>query len=65
MISTLDDYPPLKRDNRYELKFNTKSLVTPVISRPAAVKIILFKNFIKSKDPETKQIFYNMYKNYN
>ena len=54
MISILDDYPPLKRDNRYELKFNTKSLVTPVIFRSAAVKIRLFKNFVKSKDPETK-----------
>ena len=64
MNSILDEHAPLKRVNKYKLKFKSKPWITPAIQKSIIVNNNLLKIFINSKDPETKKIFHEKYKDY-
>ena len=58
MNSILDEHAPLKRVNKYKLKFKSKPRITPAIQKSISVKNNLLKRFINSKDPQPKDIFH-------
>ena len=60
----LDEHAPLKRVNKYKLKFKSKPWITPAIQKSISVKNNLLKRFINSKDPQAKDIFHEQYKDY-
>ena len=60
----LDEHAPLKRVNKYKLKFKSKPRITPAIQKSISVKNNLLKRFINSKDLQTKDIFHEQYKDY-
>ena len=62
MNSILDEHGPLKRVNKYKLKFKSKPWITPAIQKSISVKNNLLKRFINSKDPQAKDIFHEQYK---
>ena len=64
MNSILDEHGPLKRVNKYKLKFKSKPWITPAIQKSISVKNNLLKRFINSKDPQVKDIFHEQYKDY-
>ena len=64
MNSILDEHAPLKLFNKYKLKFNSKPWITPAIQKSISVRNNLLKRFINSKDPQTKEIFHEEYKDY-
>ena len=53
----LDTYAPLKRINKYKLKFKSKSWITLGLQKSISVKNKLFVNFINKKDPILKEEF--------
>ena len=64
MNSILDEHAPLKRVNKYKLKFKSKPWITPAIQKSISVTNNLLKRFINSKDPQTKEILHEQYKDY-
>ena len=64
MNSILDEHAPLKRVNKYKLKFKSKPWITPAIQKSISVKNNLLKRFINSKDPQVKDIFHEQFKDY-
>ena len=60
----LDTYAPLKRINKYKLKFKSKPWITLGLQKSISVKNILFVNFINKKDPILKEEFHTNYKKY-
>ena len=64
MNSILDEHAPLKRVNKYKLKFKSKPWIIPAIQKSISVKNNLIKKFIISKDPQAKDIFHEQHKNY-
>ena len=50
----LDTYAPLKRINKYKLKFKSKPWITLGLQKSISVKNKLFVNFINKKDPILK-----------
>ena len=62
--SILDEHAPVKRVNKYNLKYKSKPLITPATQKSISVKSNLLKRFINSKDPQTKNIFHEEYKGY-
>ena len=60
----LDTYAPLKRINKYKLKFKSKPWITLGLQRPISVKNKLFVNFINNKDSILKEEFHTNYKKY-
>ena len=59
----LDNYVPLKRINKYKLKFKSKPWITLGLQKSISVKSKLLTNFINKKDPILKEVFHNKYKN--
>ena len=59
----LDTYTPLKRINKYKLKFNSKPWITLGLQKSISVKNKLLKHFI-NKDPILKAEFHTNYKKY-
>ena len=59
----LDTYAPLKRINKYKLKFKSKPWITLGLQKSIYVKNELFVNFINKKDPILKEEFHTNYKN--
>ena len=59
----LDTYAPLKKINKYKLKFKSKPWITLGLQKSISVKNKLLKNFI-NKDPILKQEFHTNYKKY-
>ena len=51
MNSIRDEHTPLKRVNKYELKFKIKPWIIPAIQKSISAKSNLIKRFIISKDP--------------
>ena len=51
----LDTYAPLKRINKYKLKFKSKPWITLGLQKSISVKNKLLTNFINKKDPYTKR----------
>ena len=60
----LDTYAPLKRINKYKLKFKSKPWITLGLQKSISVKNKLFVNFINKKDPILKEEFHTNYKRY-
>ena len=60
----LDTYAPLKRVNKYKMKFKFKPWITLGLQKSVSVKNKLFKNFINKKDPILKEEFHTNYKKY-
>ena len=53
----LDTYAPLKRINKYKMKFKSKPWITLGLQKSISVKNKLLKNFINKKDPVQKRNF--------
>ena len=64
IIMLLDTYAPLKRINKYKLKFKSKPWITLGLQKSISVKNKLFTNFINKKDPVLKEEFHTKYKKY-
>ena len=60
----LDTYAPLKKINKYKLKFKSKPWITPGLQKSIFVKNRLLTNFINKKDPILKEEFHTNYKKY-
>ena len=60
----LDTYAPVKRINKYKLKFKSKSWITLGLQKPISAKNKLLKNFINKKDPVLNEEFHTKYKIY-
>ena len=60
----LDTYAPLKRINKYKMKFKSKPWITLVVQKSISVKNKLLKNFTNKKDPVLKEEFHTNYKKY-
>ena len=55
MNSISDKHAPLKKDNKYKLKFKTKLWITPVLQKSISIENNLLKKFIPAKDPQIKK----------
>ena len=53
----LDTYVPLKRINKYKLKFKSKPWINVGLQKSISKKNKLFVNFINKKDPILKEEF--------
>ena len=60
----LDTYVPLKKINKYKLKFKSKPWITLGLQKSITVKNKLLANFIDKKDPILKEEFHTNYKKY-
>ena len=60
----LDTYAPLKKINKYKLKFKSKHWITSGLQKSMFVKNKLLTNFINKKDPILKEEFHTNYKKY-
>ena len=60
----LDTYAPLKRINKYKLKFKSKPWITLGLQKSISAKNKFLKNFINKKDPVLKEEFHTKYKIY-
>ena len=60
----LDTYAPLKKINKYKLKFRSKPWITSGFRKSIFVKNKLLTNFISKKDPILKEEFHTNYKKY-
>ena len=60
----LDTYAPLKRINKYKLKFKSKPWITLGLQKSISAKNKLLTNFINKKDPILKEEFHTKYKKY-
>ena len=59
----LDTYAPLKRTNKYKLKFKSTPWITLGFQKIIFVKNKLLANFINKKDPILKEEFHTNTKN--
>ena len=59
----LHTYAPLKRINKYKLKFKSKPWITLGLQKSISMKNELLTNFINKKDPTIKEEFNTSYKN--
>ena len=57
MNSILDEHAPLKRVNKYKLKFKSKPWITPAIQKSISVKNNSLKIFINSKIQKQRKSF--------
>ena len=60
----LDTYAPLKRINKYKMKFKSKPWITLGLQKSISVKNKLLKNFINKKDPVLKEESRTNYEKY-
>ena len=60
----LDTFAPLKRVNKYKMKFKSKPWITLGLQKSISVKNKLLKKFINKKDPILKEEFHTNYKKY-
>ena len=60
----LDTYEPLKRINKYKLKFKSKPWITLGSQKSISVKSKLLTNYINKMDPLLKEEFHTKYKIY-
>ena len=60
----LDTYAPLKRIDKYKMKFKSKPWITLGLQKSISVKNKLLTNFINKKDPILKEEFHTNYKKY-
>ena len=62
--SLLSNYVPLKKINKYKLKFRSKPWITTGLQKSISVKNKFLTNFIKKKDPAKKAELHLQYKNH-
>ena len=62
--SCLNNYAPLKKLNRYKLKFRSKPWITTGLQKSIPLKNKFLTNFIKEKDPVKKAELHLQYKNH-
>ena len=62
--SILDVHAPLRKVNKYKLKFKTKPWITSALQKSVSIKNNFLKKFITAKDPQVKECFRNEYKDY-
>ena len=60
----LDTYAPLKKINKYKLKFKSKPWITLGLQKSISVKNKLLAKFIVKKDPILNEEFHTNYKKY-
>ena len=60
----LDTYPPLKRINKYNLKFNYKLWITLSLQKLVSAKNKLLKYFINQMDRILREESHTNYKKY-
>ena len=60
----MDVHAPLKKVNKYKLKFKKKPWVTPALQKSISIKNNLLKEFITAKDSQVKGRYHNEYKDY-
>ena len=60
----LDTGAPLKRINKYKMKFKSKPWITLGLQKSMSAKNKLLKNFINKKDPILKEESHTSYKKY-
>ena len=60
----LDTYGPLKRSNKYKLKFKSKPWITLGLQKSISLRNKLLANFIYKKDPVQKEELHTNYKKY-
>ena len=60
--SVLNKYAPLKKVNKYKLRFKKKPWITSGIQKSVYIKNKLLKKFINKKDPQIKAVFMNSIK---
>ena len=58
----LDTYAPLKRMNKYKLKFQSKPWITLGLQKSISVKKKLLRNYINKRDPILNKEFNTKYK---
>ena len=59
----LSNYAPLKKVNKYKLKFRSKPWITTDLQKSISVKNKFLTNFIKKKDPDKKAELHLQYRN--
>ena len=59
-----DSYAPLKKINKYKLKFKSKPWTTLGLQKSISVKNKFLTNFINKKDPILKEEFHTNHKKY-
>ena len=62
MDSILNTHAPLKKVNKYKLKFKTKPWITPALQKSISIKNNLLKKFITAKDTQIKERYHKEYK---
>ena len=60
----LDTHPPLKKFNKYKLKFKTKPWITTALQKSISIIKNLLKKFITAKDPQIRERYQKEYKDY-
>ena len=60
----MDTHAPLKKVNKYKLKFKTKPWITPALQKSISIKNNLLKKFITAKDTQIKERYHKEYKDY-
>ena len=60
----LDTYAPLKRINKYKLKFKSKPWIALGLQKSIYVKNKLLRNYINKRDPILKEVLHTKYKMY-
>ena len=62
--SILDVHAPLKKVNKYKLKFKTKPWITPALQNTISIKNNSLLKFITAKDYQVKERYQKEYKDY-
>ena len=60
----MDAHAPLKKVNKYKLKFKTQPWITPALQKSISIKYNLLKKFVTAKDPQVKGRYHKEYKDY-
>ena len=62
--SVLNKYAPLKKVNKYKIRFKKKPWTTSGIQKSVYIKNKLLKKFINKKHPQIKAVFHEQYRTY-
>ena len=62
--SILDVHAPLRKVNKYKLKFKAKPWITPALQKSIFIKNNLIKKFVNAKDPQVKDSYHKECKDY-
>ena len=60
----MDEHGPLKKVNKFKLKFKTKPWITPALQESISIERNLLKKLITAKDPWLKERYHKECKDY-